>query len=77
MNAEDARKIGLAQGDAIRLLSESGEFQGDVRLAPIKAGNLEVHWPEGMSLLSGSAVDRESGEPDYNALVRVEKIPTR
>jgi len=32
-----------------------------------------VHWPEGLSILSASAIDPESREPDYNALVRVEK----
>ncbi len=73
MSAEDARRLGLAEGEAIRLRSEAGEFVGRVRVAAIKPGNLEVHWPEAMALLSGAAVDPESGEPDYNALVRVEK----
>ncbi len=74
MNAEDARRLSLADGDAVRLVSGAGEFLGRVRLAPIKEGNLEAHWPEGMSLLSGSAVDRQSGEPDYNATVSIERI---
>ena len=42
--------------------------------APIKPGNLEVHWPEGMPLLSGDAIDPDSMEPDYNATVTVEPI---
>jgi hypothetical protein len=54
-------------------VSDSGEFRGFVKLAPIKPGNLEVHWPEGLPLLSPSDVDPESGEPDYNAMVRVER----
>ena len=54
-------------------VSESGEFRGTVFIAPIKPGNLEVHWPEGMALLSGEVVDWQSGEPDYNALVRLER----
>lgn len=73
MSAEDARQRSLSDGDTVRLVSDTGEFRGRVRLAPIKPGNLEAHWPEGMALLSGSAVDPESGEPDYNATVRVEK----
>jgi len=73
MSAEDARQLSLSDGDTVRLVSDTGEFRGRVRLAPIKPGNLEAHWPEGMALLSGSAVDPESGEPDYNATVRVEK----
>jgi hypothetical protein len=55
-------------------VSNSGEFRGFVKLAPMKPGNLEVHWPEGLPLLSPTNVDPESREPDYNALVRVERI---
>ncbi len=74
MSKYDARNLSLAEGDPIRLLSESGEFRGQVKLAPIKPGNLEVHWPEGTALLSGDEVDNESQEPDYNAFVRVERL---
>jgi anaerobic selenocysteine-containing dehydrogenase len=74
MSAADAGRMSLADGAGIRLVSESGEFRGFVKLAPMKPGNLEVHWPEGTSLLSFTEVDPESREPDYNALVRVEKL---
>jgi len=69
----DARALGVADGDWLRLVSDSGQFLGRARLAPIKPGNLEAHWPEAMGLLSGAALDRESLEPDYNAVVRVER----
>ena len=72
MSEEDTARLGLSEGAPVRLVSDAGDFRGRVRLAPIKPGNLEVHWPEGMPLLS-TKTDRESGEPDYNALVRVEK----
>jgi molybdopterin-dependent oxidoreductase alpha subunit len=75
MSPEDARTLGLVEGDAIRLLSDQGEFRGRARLAPMKSSNLAVHWPEGMPLFSGDATDHESGEPDYNAEVRVERAP--
>jgi predicted molibdopterin-dependent oxidoreductase YjgC len=74
MSERDAGVLRVSDGDPIRLVSEQGEFRGRVRLASIKPGNLEVHWPEGMALLSGEAVDPESGEPDYNAMVRVERL---
>src|SRR5580765_1323847 len=74
VSEEDARALSLSDGDSIRLVSESGEFTGTAFIAPIKPGNLEVHWPEGMPLLSARAVDPDSGEPDYNALVRIERI---
>jgi hypothetical protein len=41
----------------------------------MKPGNLEVHWPEGMTLLPGGQLDPDSREPDYNATVVVESIP--
>jgi hypothetical protein len=37
-------------------------------------GNLEVHWPEGNALLSGRAIDPDSLEPDYNAVVKLKAI---
>jgi predicted molibdopterin-dependent oxidoreductase YjgC len=74
MSAADARRLSLADGAGIRLVSGSGEFRGFVKLAPMKPGNLEVHWPEGLPLLSPTNVDPESREPDYNALVRVERL---
>ena len=41
---------------------------------PISPGNLEVHWPEGNTLLSASAIDPDSMEPDYNAAVTLEPL---
>ena len=74
MNAGDAARLSLAEGAAVRLSSDSGEFRGFVKVAAIKPGNLEVHWPEGLPLLSPTEVDPESREPDYNALVQVEAL---
>jgi len=74
MSKEDARELGVADGDPIRLVSNCGEFRGRAFIAPIKSGNLEVYFPEGMALLSGEGIDPESHEPDYNAWVRVEKL---
>ena len=39
----------------------------------MKPGNLEVHWPEGNVLLCREEIDLASHEPDYNAIVSVEK----
>ena len=74
ISAEDAARLSLAEGDPVRLASDSGLFQGCVKVSAIKPGNLAVHWPEGMPLLSGGAIDEQSGEPDYNALVRLERV---
>ena len=52
----------------------AGAFDGRLRAAPVKPGNLEVHWPEGNVLLSASAIDLASMEPDYNAVVTLEAL---
>jgi molybdopterin-dependent oxidoreductase alpha subunit len=74
MSAADAADLGLQPGQQIRLRGANGTMAGRVRVAPIKPGNLEVHWPEGNVLLSAAAIDPESMEPDYNARVTVEHL---
>jgi anaerobic selenocysteine-containing dehydrogenase len=74
ISAADLARLGLTDGDPVRLTSTDGTFRGHVRRADMTPGNLEVHWPEGNVLLSGSAIDPDSQEPDYNAVVRLEPI---
>jgi len=44
-----------------------------VLLAPLRPGNLQVHWPEANHLLSRDTCSPEARIPDYNALVRVKR----
>lgn len=74
MSDADMARLQLRDGAPVRLRSAGGTFDGKVKRAAIKPGNLEVHWPEGMPLLAGSAIDPESMEPDYNALVSIEPL---
>ena len=74
MSGEDAEKLGLKQGDAVVLKNDLGELQGKVYIAAVKPGNLQVHWPEGNVLLDRKKRSHISGIPDYNALVRLEKL---
>lgn len=74
MSADDMARLRLTAGAAVRLRSACGTFDGKVKEAAIKPGNLEVHWPEGMPLLAGSAIDPDSMEPDYNATVHIERL---
>jgi predicted molibdopterin-dependent oxidoreductase YjgC len=73
ISGEDAARLGVENGSRVRLTSATGSFAGRVRIDAIKPGNLAVHWPEGNVLLSREEIDAASREPDYNALVRVER----
>ncbi len=75
LHAEDARALGLAEGDPVLLTSESGEYRGRAKIASIRPRNLQVHWPEGNVLLKQGLCESQSGVPDYNALVRA--VPLR
>ena len=68
----DLARLGRASGDASCSAPRRGVFRGRLRAAPIRDGNLEVHWPEGNVLLAGAPHDPESLEPDYNAVVTIE-----
>ena len=70
----DMKRLGMHEGTAVRLRSADGEFRGRLKASPIRPGNLEIHWPEGNSLLAGTAIDPDSMEPDYNAIVTLEQI---
>ncbi len=72
ISGDDLASLGLGEGDRVTLRSSTGAFTGTLRQAPIKSGNLEVHWPEGNVLLDAGRVDPSSKEPDYNATVDVE-----
>lgn len=69
ISADDAARLGLAEGAPIRLRNGAATFDGFVRIAPIKPGNLQVHWPEGNDVVPKGDGDLESGVPDYNAVV--------
>jgi molybdopterin-dependent oxidoreductase alpha subunit len=71
ISAEDARRLGLVDGDPVHLRSPWGEFHGRAMIVVIRSGNLQVHWPEGNALLPHGKRDPLSGIPDYNAIVRL------
>lgn len=70
ISREDAERLGLKNGDPIRLRNERGEFCGRVKIERIKPGCLQGHWPEVNVLVPAGCLD-PSGVPDYNAVVEV------
>ena len=69
VSAEDARRLGLGDGDAVVVRSATGELEGRALVAPIAPGNVQVHWPEGNVLIADGVRSPEAGIPDYNARV--------
>ncbi len=71
MCKEDAARLQLREGHPILLKNEIGEYRGRVKLAEIRSGNLQVHWPEGNVLIARGVTDPLCGIPDYNTVVEV------
>ena len=70
---EDAARLGLRKDDPVRLTSDLGQMDGVCAIGPCRPGHLQAFWPE-CNVLVGRKYDPISGEPDYNAFVRVERI---
>lgn len=75
LNPDDALALGLHQDDAILLSNATGRMRARVFVAPIARGSVQAHWPEANALLGAGVVDPACLAPDYNARVRVERLP--
>ena len=71
ISADDAFALGLNDGDAVLVSSDTGSMAGRVRVSKISAGNVAVHWPEGNVLIAGGVTDAGGGVPDFNSLVEI------
>jgi molybdopterin-dependent oxidoreductase alpha subunit len=72
LSGEDARRLGIADGDHVLVRSDSGELRGRAHVAALAPGNVQVHWPEGNVLIRDGARSPQAGIPDYNTRVTVE-----
>ena len=81
MSSEDADRLELEQGEAVVLRNSFGAFTGRVFLAPVKAGTLEVHWPEGNVLVDPKARSPLARIPAYKeisaTLERITETPSK
>jgi molybdopterin-dependent oxidoreductase alpha subunit len=73
MNPADASTHGLADGDTVVLASPSGRMTARVLCAPVTAGTLQVHWPEGEVLIDRRRRSPQARIPDYNTFVTVRR----
>jgi molybdopterin-dependent oxidoreductase alpha subunit len=74
INRKDAMRVGVQQGQRVRLHNQTGQMEGRIFFAPVKSGNLQVHWPEGNVLLQRDKRSCEAGIPDYNAIAYLDII---
>jgi anaerobic selenocysteine-containing dehydrogenase len=73
VSAVDAAREGLADGARVRLTNTHGTYEGFARIGDIRAGHLQVYWPEANHLLP-RVLDPVSLEPDYHTHVRLERV---
>jgi len=71
MSEEDARALGVRNGDPVEVRSDVGRYVGTAKVTRIKPRNLQMYWPEANAVLRRGIVDPECGMPDYNAVVRL------
>lgn len=76
MNRDDAEMLKLVEGEAIVVYNQSGSLHGYVKFSNVRAGNIEVHWPEGNVLMPRGRYEPHAGIPEYNAAAVVEKADT-
>ncbi|WP_026905888.1 FdhF/YdeP family oxidoreductase [Paucisalibacillus globulus] len=76
LNEVDAKELNIKEGDAIVAFNQYGTFTGRAKFVPVKTGNVEVHWPEGNSLIPKGVYEDYAGIPEYNTAVIVEKAET-
>lgn len=76
IDVDDAREIGVGEGDPVVLRSETGAMRGTVKLVRLPRRSVQVHWPEGNVLLAGGsdAVEPASRIPDYNAVITISAV---
>jgi anaerobic selenocysteine-containing dehydrogenase len=78
MHADDARRLGLAAGARVDLVTDTGRY-GPVRvlLADIRTGNLAAYYPEA-NVLVPRRIDPRSQTPAFKSVwVRVEAAAAR
>jgi anaerobic selenocysteine-containing dehydrogenase len=69
--ADDARRLGLADGAAVVVRSPTGEVRARIKVSPIRPGNVQMFFPEANPLIEAGRRDPIALVPDYNALVEI------
>jgi molybdopterin-dependent oxidoreductase alpha subunit len=73
MASDDVRELGLRDGEAVSVRSDTGEVRARVRVAPIRPRNVQMFFPEANPLIAAGLRDEVALVPDYNAVVEVRR----
>ena len=77
MAAADAARLGLAEGQRVRVMSESGAMNVRVALVDIRVGNCAMYYPEANALVP-ARLDKRSKTPAFKSVaVTVEPLGTQ
>ncbi|MRH42734.1 FdhF/YdeP family oxidoreductase [Aquibacillus halophilus] len=76
MNQADGQKHGIKEQEAIVVYNQFGTFNGRAKFVELKSENIEVHWPEGNTLIPKGVYEKYAGIPEYNTTVIVERAET-
>ena len=71
MAAADAASLGVSDGAAVTVRSETGSVSARVRISRLRAGNVQMFFPEANPLLRAGRRDPIALVPDYNAVVEI------
>ncbi len=76
MHPDDALRFGLDRGDRVRLSTEHGASAIGVCHPDdgVRRGHAQAFWPLANDLIKRGVYDKESTEPDYNVVVKVERV---
>ena len=67
ISAEDAARLGVAEGDLVRVETSAGRMEVTVALAPIRAGNIAMYYPEA-NVLVPRRLDPQSKTPAFKSV---------
>lgn len=74
ISAEDARRLGVSEGDDVTLSNEFGRYQGAIAIADIANQTVQVYWPEGNVLFNPEKRSSLANIPAYKEVMATIKL---
>ncbi|HMJ10371.1 MAG TPA: molybdopterin-dependent oxidoreductase, partial [Polyangiaceae bacterium] len=72
LDQSDLATLGLVPGDRVVVRSEIASLEATAQAGPCRPRHVQGYWPE-CNVLLPRKYDEASGEPDYNAVVSIER----